>query len=110
MTYDARQHLLGLVGQTIHTLSGRPNTILRVDGDRVLVATKKSPKGQPVPMKWVQEAIDKLVEEGELAIEVPTVGYRSAFIGGVLATLPGAVVIEGTHRIRLHRGSEAPLA
>lgn len=105
MSHDARQHLLGLVGQTIRTLSGRSNTILRVEGDDVFVGTKRSPQGQSVPIKSVQEAMDQLVEEGELAIEVTTVGYRSAFIGAVLATLPDAVVSEGTRRIRLQRGS-----
>lgn len=107
MSHDARQHLLGLVGQTIRTLSGRPNTILRVEGENVIVGTQKSSQGQPVLIKVVQGAIDQLVEEGELAIEVTTVGYRSAFIGAVLTTLPGAVVMEGTRRIRLERGPEA---
>lgn len=105
MSRDAGQHLLGLVGETIRTLNGRPNTILRVEGDDVFVGTQKSPQGQRVPIKAVQAAIDQLVEGGELAIEVTTVGYRSAFIGAVLATLPGAVVVEGTRRIRLQRGS-----
>jgi hypothetical protein len=107
MSHDARKHLLVLVGETISTLGGRPNTILRIEGDDVFVGTQKSPQGQPVPIKSVQEAIDQLVEEGELAIEVTTVGYRSAFIGAVLATLPGAVVAEGTRRIRLQRDSSA---
>jgi hypothetical protein len=45
--------------------------------------------------------MDQLFEEGEVAIEVATVGYRSAFIGAVLTTVPGAEVVEGTRRIRL---------
>lgn len=37
----------------------------------------------------VQNALDMLERDGEVAIDVETVGYRSAFIGAVLATLPG---------------------
>ena len=103
MPFDARQHLERLVGRTIRTLSGRPNTVLRLEADDVIVGTNRSPSGQPVPIKWVQDAMDDLGRRGELSIEVSTVGYRSAFIGAVLATLPGAVVMEGTRRIRLER-------
>jgi hypothetical protein len=33
--YDARQVLESLVGKTIRTLTGRPNTVLGVEGDQV---------------------------------------------------------------------------
>jgi hypothetical protein len=58
---DAREHLQGLVGTTITTLSGRPNTVLRVQGDVVIVGTQRSPGGQPVPIEWVQAALDDLL-------------------------------------------------
>lgn len=82
-----------LVGQTVPTIAGRPNTILAVDGENVIVATARSPNGQPVPIAWVQQAMDMLARDGEVTIDVETVGYRSAFIGAVLATLPGASVL-----------------
>ena len=82
-----------LDGQEIRTITGRPNTILALEATDVIVATTKSPGGQPVPIEWVQRAIDLLARDGEITIDVATVGYRSAFIGAVLATLPGAVVL-----------------
>jgi hypothetical protein len=98
---DARKHLQTLVGKTIRTLTGRPNVVLRLEGDSVIVGTSRSPSGQPVPIKEVQNAMDGLAEKKELAIEVSTVGYRSAFIGAVLSTLPGVRVVPGTRRVRL---------
>jgi hypothetical protein len=63
--------------------------VLRIEGDDIIVATAKSPDGQPVPTAWVQDAMDLLERDGEVVIDVDTVGYRSAFIGAILATLPG---------------------
>lgn len=63
-SYDARKILHGLIGKTIHTLTGRPNTILGLEGDAVLVATARSPTGQPVPIAWVQDALDRLAADG----------------------------------------------
>jgi hypothetical protein len=48
--YDARQVLGDLVGKTIQTLTGRPNTVLAHEGDAVRVATERSPHGTPVPV------------------------------------------------------------
>ena len=48
--YDARAVLEGLVGKTIRTLTGRPNTVLGVEGDEVRVATTRSPTGTLVPI------------------------------------------------------------
>jgi len=64
---DARQHLESLVGKTIYTLSRqRPNRILRVTEDAVVVATQKSPGGMPVQLGRIQNAIDRLVRDGEI--------------------------------------------
>jgi hypothetical protein len=97
---DARTHLQGLVGQEIRTLSrNQPNRVLSLKGDDVIVGTTKSPDGAPVPIKWVQDGIDVLVRDGELVIDVETLGHRrSSFVGAVLATLPGAVVRSTTPR------------
>jgi hypothetical protein len=93
MRPGAPGHLLTLVGREIRTVTGRPNTVLSVAATDVVVATSRSPKGNPVPIADVQAAIETLVAKGEITIDVETVGYRSAFVGAVLATLPGAVVL-----------------
>jgi hypothetical protein len=97
---DVRTHLEGLVGQTISTLTGRPNQVIEVVGDDVIVGTKRSPSGRPFQISKVQAAFDELVEKGELAIEVESVGYRSAFIGAVLLSMPGVEQMSGTRRLR----------
>lgn len=96
-----RAVLEALTGQTISTLTGRPNTILRVEVADVVVATGKSPMGKRVPIKWLQQAADRLYREGAIEISVPSVGYRSAFVGAVLATLPGTVATIRPRWIRL---------
>jgi hypothetical protein len=87
---DARELLRSLVGRTIPTMTGRPNRVLEVRSEDVIVATARSPQGQPVPIEWVQRALDWLVDEGVIDINVKSVGYRSAFIGAVLLMVPGA--------------------
>ena len=89
----ARTLLESLVGQPISTVTGRPNTVLRVEGDSVVVATSRSPTGQPVPIEWVQSGLDQLLETGEIEVSVPSLGHRSSFGGAVLLTLPGAAII-----------------
>jgi len=96
---DARAHLRSLVGQEIKTLTEqRPNRIIRIDGDEVIVGTAKSPEGRRVPIEWLQDAVDLLEREGEIAVDVETLGHRGAFAGAFLATLPGAVVRQTTPR------------
>lgn len=99
---NARAYLAGLVGEELRTVSGRPNRILALEGDDVVVATGRSPNGSPIPISWVQNAIDQLERDGEITIDVETVGYRSAFIGAVLLTFPGATLQRSAPpRIRL---------
>lgn len=104
---DARAFLLSLQGRVIPTLTGRPNRILGLAGDDVIVATNRSPQGRPVPIEWIQEALDRLVEEREVVISVESVGYRSAFVGAVLSQVPGAVAGPGSVRLPA-RGSTEP--
>lgn len=80
--------------------------MLRLEGDLGYVATGKSPNGKPVEIEWVQNARNRLVDEGELEISVESVGYRSAFIGAVLATLPGTITSTHPRMVRLGRGGE----
>jgi hypothetical protein len=98
---DARSHLRSLVGRTIPTLTGRPNTILDVRSEDVIVGTDRSPQGQPVPLEWIQTAIDRLQRDGEIDINVESVGHRSAFVGAVLATLPGVRTATNPRRVTL---------
>jgi hypothetical protein len=99
---DARALLESLVGQQIRTITGRPTSVLGIEGDGVIVATGRSPAGQPVPIEWVQNGIQRLLEEGELEVSVPSLGHRSAFVGTVLLMLPGAAPVQTTPpRVRL---------
>ena len=102
---DIRSHLESLAGEEIETLTTRrPNRILRIEDEEVIVGTVKSPNGRPVPIEWLEDAADLLVRDGEVAVDVETLGHRGAFIGAVLATLPGAVVRPTTpRRVALER-------
>jgi hypothetical protein len=101
---DARKHLTRLVDETIYTLAQRrPNRVLAIEGDEVIVATEKSPEGEPVPIEWVQDALDRLFRDGEVLVSVKSVGYRSAFIGAVLATVPDVEILTRPRRVRLRR-------
>ena len=102
---DAVSLLRELTGRQLSTLSGRANRILEIRGDDVIVATSRSPAGQPVPIAWVQEALDRLREERVISIDVDSVGYRSAFIGAVLRELPDARVEGLRIRLPVTRGS-----
>ena len=85
--------------------------MLRLDRESVLIWTSRSPSGQPVPIAWVQEALDRIDRDEEIEISVRSVGYRSAFIGAVLREIPGAEVVRTASppRIRLSRvGARAP--
>jgi hypothetical protein len=79
-----------LIGVTITTVDGSSNRVLSVVPPTVLVGTERSPEGAPVPISDVQQALDRLRAEGAVTITPVEVGYRSAFVGAVLLTLPGA--------------------
>lgn len=99
---DARALLESLAGQQILTITGQPNTVLAIAGQHVLVATDRSPAGQPVSIESVQSGLDRLQETGEVEISTASLGHRSSFIGAVLRTLPAAALIPVTPpRIRL---------
>lgn len=82
--------LRSLIGHELHTITGRPNTILEVSEKHAQVATEKSPKGEQVQVSEVERALEQLRTTGEVVCDPDHVGYRSAFIGAVLRTLPGA--------------------
>jgi hypothetical protein len=88
----AGEVLRALIGEQISTATGTLNVVLEVQGDAVLVRTGRSPQGQPVKVSEVQEGMDKLRAAGSIRITVDELGHRSAFVGAVLATLPGVQV------------------
>jgi hypothetical protein len=84
-----------LLGQTIYTLGrDRPNVVKGVEGDNVIVGTRRSPGGKPVPLSLVQMGLDKLHQAGDLRVSPETFNgrRRSSFIGAAIATLPGVAV------------------
>ena len=105
--FDARAYLQGLVGQTILTITGKPNTILAVRDNDVFVRTQDTANpgvGEPVPIQWVQDAGDTLYERGRIGINTTEATHRSAFIGAVLSSLPGAVALRQPARVELEFG------
>lgn len=102
---DAAAFLRSLEGCPLTTVTGRENRVLRVEGDTVIVWTSRSPAGQPVPIAWVQDALDRLERDAEIEISVESVRYRSAFIGAVLLAMPGVERVAGASppRLRLTR-------
>ena len=86
----ARELLRSLIGEEISTVAGNPNMVLAVHGDTALVRTTRSPEGQPVEVGAVQKGLDMLRMHGSVRVSIEKLGHRSAFVGAVLATLPGA--------------------
>src|SRR4051794_3478250 len=102
---DARQLATALVGVPLRTLTQQKlNRIIRVDAADVIVETQKSPSGEPVPLEWLQEALDRLGAGEEVEVSVQSLGHRGAFIGAFLAAVPGAKVISARPR-RVHSKS-----
>ena len=100
-TRGARELLAGLVGRPRQTIGGAQNQVLEVRDEDVVVATARSPQGRPVPVAWIEVAPNRIQATGELEIGPPTVGYRSAFVGAVLRTLPNARIGYEPQRILL---------
>jgi hypothetical protein len=110
---DVRAHLDSLVGQTIATITGKPNTIIGVRDDKVFVRTGETANpevGEPVPIRSVQAAVDTLYATGRIRINTTEATHRSAFIGAVLSTLPGAVGLRRPARVELVARADAASA
>jgi hypothetical protein len=90
-----------LVGATIRTITGRPNRIVAVDGDNVVVVTQSSPEGEPVALIAVQAAADRVFDGEIVRIDPASVEFRSAFVGSALQSMPGVEVLRKPPRARL---------
>ncbi|WP_132197440.1 MULTISPECIES: hypothetical protein [Kribbella] len=69
----------------------------------MIVATNRAPGGRPVPIADVQSGLDRLFDQQEVDVSPASLGYRSAFVGAVLRTLPETIADDATTpaRIRL---------
>ena len=86
---DAADLLRNLIGVPLETVDGAVNLVLGVRDRVVVVGTGRSPDGRPVPIDEVELGLRLLRENGRLEVHPDTLGYRSAFVGAVLRTLPG---------------------
>jgi len=102
---DARTVITSLLGRTITTAAGRPNAVLEVNGENVLVGTGRTPAGAPVPLAMVQDGLNRLYAQGAVDVDVETLGHRSAFVAAVLLTLPD-VFLEQTTPLRIVLGPD----
>src|SRR4051794_3590182 len=82
---DMRAHLEGLAGQTLSTVTGKDNTVMRVDGSSVYVATEQNAQGAPIPISFIQAVADRVFDGEEVVFDPQA---RSAFLGAVLRTFP----------------------
>lgn len=105
---QADELLRDLTGETILTVAGRQNRVLKIEDGFVLVATDRSPEGQPVAVADVQHGLDLLAERGSVHVSVNELGHRSAFVGAVLATLPHADVSSSPALVTLESSAIEP--
>lgn len=89
---DVSALLRSLIGDPIETVTGSVNTIIEVEQKQVMVTTNRSPQGQWVDVRDVEAGLEKLYAQGSVLVSVAELGHRSAFVGAVLATIPGTVV------------------
>ena len=57
--------------------------------------------GEPVPLAEIHAAVDRVFDGEEVRINPASVGYRSAFFGAVLQSMPGVEVLQKPQRARL---------
>ena len=86
----ASELLRSLIGEEIRTVTGMPNMVLAVHGDTALVRTNRSPKVNRSKSARSRRASTSSGCTESVRVNVEELGHRSAFVGAVLATLPGA--------------------
>lgn len=105
---SVREHLGSLVGETISTVTGRPNRIVRVDATSVIVGTQRSPDGEQVLLAEIQAVVDRVFAGEEVRLDPGSVGFRSAFIGAALSSMEAVEVVRKPGRARLRSGFDEP--
>lgn len=99
-----RAYVHGLIGETLPTVArGRPNTIVKVTGDRALVETKEGHQNY-ASLTELQNLADRVFDGEE--VELRRRG-RSAFHAAVLATLPEVAYSLKPRRVWLKAGPAA---
>jgi hypothetical protein len=98
---EALDLMRALVGVELRTATGGRKVILGVEGHTADVRTDRSPEGEPVPAADLQRGIDRLRQDGMVRVHTDVLGHHRAFIGAVLATLPGASLTRDPARITL---------
>jgi hypothetical protein len=93
---NAEALLRSWLGRTIATVTGAKNVILDVSATTVTVGTSRSPQGTEISLTMVQPALDLLATDGEVEISTDAIGFRSAFCGAVLLTIPGVIRLPGS--------------
>jgi hypothetical protein len=73
---SAEAVLHDLIGQELHTLLGRSNTIEEVGDGFAKVVTERSLNAQPVPVAEVQAALDQLRRDGAVLRTLPGTSVR----------------------------------
>jgi hypothetical protein len=86
---SAEEMLRSLIGEEIRTISGAPNMVMAVHDRTALVGANRSPQGQTVEISDIRHGMDKLKARRTVRITDEELGHHSAFVGAVLATLPG---------------------
>ncbi len=99
-----------LVGKEIKTVTGFANQVVALDPVNVLVRTAQSTEAKPVPVREVQDGLDRLFAKGRVRADVDSLGYRSAFVAAVLATLPRAKATKAPATVSLGHAPTAPVA
>ncbi len=79
-----------------------------VRGRDVMVGTGNSPQGEPVAIDEVQAGLLALATQGRVRVNPATLGYRSAFVGAILYTVPGAIIQRDPQWVELTDSHEVP--
>src|SRR5690348_7009790 len=80
--------------------SRRPNRIIRMEGDTVIVERAGSPAGTRL-LGPIQAAADRVFEGEEIRLNELSVGGNHGFTGAVLQSMPGVQVLQQPDRARL---------
>jgi hypothetical protein len=95
---DIRAYLTSIVGQTLATVTGKPNTVIAVGDSTVTVGTEDNPEGASVSLSLVQGVVDRIYGGEEVELDPQA---RSAFVAAVLLTMDDIDVQTDPRRARL---------